>query len=138
MLKSDSVSIRGTYALAENDWLNPWLWTGAVRTHGAPSVALVSSFEEVAQALIDYAQVGVTHILSGWPEREEMIRFGNEVLPRVRQLESGIFPQDVTPQPAGRDVMPTKRGLPGTHFAGNQSSPEKGPAYLASFQSCHA
>jgi alkanesulfonate monooxygenase len=101
MLKSDSVSIRETYALAENEWLNSWLWTGAVRTHGAPSVALVGSFEEVAQALIDYAQVGVTQfILSGWPKREEMILFGNEVLPRVRQLESGIFLQDVTPQAA--------------------------------------
>jgi alkanesulfonate monooxygenase len=57
MLKSDSVSIRETYELAENEWLNPWLWAGAVRTHGAPALALVGSFEEVAQALIDYGRV---------------------------------------------------------------------------------
>jgi len=91
MLKSDSVSISETYALAENEWLNPWLWTGAVRSYGAPAVALVGSFEEVAQALIDYARVGVTQfILSGWPKLDEMILFGREVLPRVRKLEAGL------------------------------------------------
>jgi alkanesulfonate monooxygenase len=88
ILKSDSVSIRETYALAEREWLNPWLWTGAVRTHGAPAVALVGSFEEVARALIDYASLGVTQfILSGWPKLDEMILFGQEILPRVRKLE---------------------------------------------------
>jgi alkanesulfonate monooxygenase len=91
MLKSDSVSICQTYALAENEWLNPWLWTGAVRTHGAPAVALVGSFDEVAQALIAYARVGVTQfILSGWPKFDEMILFGREVLPRVRKLETAL------------------------------------------------
>ena len=91
MLRSDSVSICETYALAEKEWLSPWLWTGAVRTHGAPAVALVGSYEEVAQALIDYARVGVTQfILSGWPKLDEMILFGSEVLPRVRKLEAGL------------------------------------------------
>jgi alkanesulfonate monooxygenase len=91
MIRSDSVSINATYALAEIEWLNSWLWTGAVRTHGAPAVALVGSFEEVAGALIDYAEVGVTQfILSGWPKLDEMILFGNEILPRVRKVEAGL------------------------------------------------
>jgi alkanesulfonate monooxygenase len=91
MIRSDSVSINATYALAEKEWLNAWLWTGAVRTHGAPAVALVGSFEEVANALIDYAEVGVTQfILSGWPKLDEMILFGKEVLPRVREFESRL------------------------------------------------
>ena len=91
MLKSDSVSISATYALAEKEWLNPWLWTGAVRTHGAPAISLVGSFEEVASALIDYAEIGVSQfILSGWPKLKEMILFGREVLPRVRKLESRL------------------------------------------------
>jgi alkanesulfonate monooxygenase len=90
-LASDSVSIGKTYALAKNEWLNPRLWTGAVRTHGAPAVALVGSYEEVAQALIDYARVGVSQfILSGWPKLDEMILFGKEILPRVRELESEL------------------------------------------------
>jgi alkanesulfonate monooxygenase len=63
MNKSDSVSIGATYALAEKEWLNSWLWTGAVRTHGAPAASLVGSFEEVAQALIEYARIGVTQII---------------------------------------------------------------------------
>jgi len=90
---SDSVSIGKIYELAENQWLNPRLWTGAVRTHGAPAVALVGSYEEVAQALIDYARVGVSQfILSGWPKLDEMILFGREVLPRVRKLEASLPP----------------------------------------------
>jgi alkanesulfonate monooxygenase len=93
ILKSDSVSISATYALAENEWLNSWLWTGAVRTHGAPAISLVGSFEEVAHALIDYAEIGVTQfILSGWPKLKEMILFGREVLPLVRKLESRLHP----------------------------------------------
>ena len=93
--KSDSVSIKATYALAEKEWLNPWLWTGAVRTHGAPAVALVGSFEQVANALVDYAEVGVTQfILSGWPKLDEMILFGKEVLPRVRKIEPPSREQD--------------------------------------------
>ena len=91
MIKSDSVSISATYALAEKEWLNPWLWTGAVRTHGAPAISIVGSFQEVANALIDYAAVGVTQfILSGWPKLEEMILFGREVLPRVRKFENRL------------------------------------------------
>jgi alkanesulfonate monooxygenase len=93
-LASDSVSIAKTYALAKDEWLNPRLWTGAVRTHGAPAVALVGSYDEVARALIDYAQVGVSQfILSGWPKLDEMILFGKEILPRVRKLEAGLHSQ---------------------------------------------
>jgi alkanesulfonate monooxygenase len=100
MIRSDSVSINATYALADIEWLNSWLWTGAVRTHGAPAVALVGSFEEVAGALIDYAEVGVTQfILSGWPKLDEMILFGNEILPRVRRVEAGLHIRGLVSQP---------------------------------------
>jgi alkanesulfonate monooxygenase len=100
MLKSDSVSIRETYALAETEWLNPWLWTGAVRTHGAPAVALVGSYDEVARALIDYASIGVTQfILSGWPKLDEMILFGKEVLPRIRKLETVLHSRGACSEP---------------------------------------
>ena len=65
------------------------------RTHGAPAVALVGSFEQVANALVDYAEVGVTQfILSGWPKLDEMILFGKEVLPRVRKIEPASREQD--------------------------------------------
>lgn len=86
--KSDSHSIRAQYAVAESEWLTPWLWTGAVRTHGAPSMALVGTPSTVASAILEYKRAGVTHfIFSGWPKLEAMLRFGREVLPLVRELE---------------------------------------------------
>jgi alkanesulfonate monooxygenase len=86
--ESDSHSIRAQYAVAESEWLTPWLWTGAVRTHGAPSIALVGTPSAVASALLEYKRAGVTHfILSGWPKLDSMVHFGREVLPLVRELE---------------------------------------------------
>ncbi|HEX4604774.1 MAG TPA: LLM class flavin-dependent oxidoreductase [Candidatus Angelobacter sp.] len=86
--ESDSQSIRAQYAIAESEWLAPWLWTGAVRTHGAPSIAMVGTPATVASAILEYKRAGVTHfILSGWPKLESMTNFGREVLPLVRRLE---------------------------------------------------
>jgi len=86
--ESDSHSIRAQFAVAESEWLTPWLWTGAVRTHGAPSIAIVGTPNTVASALLEYKRAGVTHfILSGWPKLETMVRFGREVIPLVRELE---------------------------------------------------
>jgi alkanesulfonate monooxygenase len=86
---SDSLSMQATRALAaEREWLTPSLWAGAVPIHGAPSLALVGTPETVAGDLLEYARVGISQfILSGWPKREEMIRFGTEVLPLVRRAE---------------------------------------------------
>lgn len=87
--KSDSYSIRSRYAVAESEWLTSWLWTGAVRTYGAPAMALVGTPDTVAAAILEYKRAGVTHfIFSGWPKLQAMIRFGREVLPIVRELES--------------------------------------------------
>lgn len=86
---SDSVSMKKSFALAEKKWLTPTLWTGAIRTHGAPAACLVGDPDQVAAALLDYKRVGVSQfILSGWPKLEEMLFFGNEVIPRVRALEA--------------------------------------------------
>jgi len=88
--KSDSQSINAAFRLAENEWLTPYLWTGAVRTFGAPALALVGTPAEVASAIMEYSRIGLTQfILSGWPKLEEMIRFGRDVIPRVREMERG-------------------------------------------------
>jgi alkanesulfonate monooxygenase len=85
---SDSISIRTAYHLADHEWLTDTLWTGAVRSHGAPSMALVGSPREVADALLEYGRAGVSHfILSGWPKLDEMVMFGREVLPLIREAE---------------------------------------------------
>jgi alkanesulfonate monooxygenase len=85
---SDSKSIKATYNLADEEWLTPYLWTGAVRALGAPSIALVGTPEEVASAIMEYKAVGVSQfIFSGWPKLDEMVRFGRDVLPLVRDKE---------------------------------------------------
>jgi alkanesulfonate monooxygenase len=96
--RSDSTAFKSTLALAEgnpSEWLTPWLWTGAVPYLGAPAIALVGSFAEVAHAIMEYKSVGVSQFLfMGWPDLEEMRLFSREVLPRVRQLEQA--PGDTT------------------------------------------
>jgi alkanesulfonate monooxygenase len=90
--RSDSVGLRSTHALAERDWLTPCLWTGLVRTHGAPALALVGAPDEIADQILELKAVGITQlILSGWPKLEEMLIFGREVLPRVRQREAAAL-----------------------------------------------
>lgn len=85
---TDSSSIQATYDLAENEWLNDHLWTGAVRYIGPTALALVGTPEEVASAVMEYREAGVTQfIFSGWPKLEEMIRFGRDVLPLIRRKE---------------------------------------------------
>ena len=87
---SDSLSIAATFALAKEEWLTPWLWTGAIRSHGAPGIAIVGSPEEVVEALLEYKRIGVSQfILSGWPKQEEMDRFGRDVMPLLRERERG-------------------------------------------------
>ncbi|HEY9602896.1 MAG TPA: LLM class flavin-dependent oxidoreductase [Allocoleopsis sp.] len=89
--KSDSVAVKSTYELAQktnSEWLGPNLWSGAVPYRGGPALALVGSFDEVANELMRYKSVGVSEfILSGWPTLAEMQSFCKNVLPRVRAME---------------------------------------------------
>jgi alkanesulfonate monooxygenase len=85
---TDSWSMQTTYDLAKDEWLNDYLWTGAVRYIGPTALALVGTPEEVASAVMEYRKVGVTQfILSGWPKLDEMLRFGRDVLPLIRNKE---------------------------------------------------
>ena len=82
---SDSVSMNRTYQAAEREWLTRSLWTGAVRVFGSSSLVLVGSPEDIADALFEYREAGVTQfIFSGWPKLEEMRIFGREVMPLLR------------------------------------------------------
>ncbi len=90
--RSDSTSFRALYETAAvTEWLTPVLWTGLVRSHGSPAIALVGNADEIADALMNFAQAGASQfILSGWPKSDSMKFFGEEVLPRVRRLEQRI------------------------------------------------
>ncbi len=90
--RSDSTSFKAMYETAgTTEWLTPVLWTGLVRSHGAPAIALVGDAQEIADALIDFKRAGASQfILSGWPKGESMRFFGEHVLPRVRRMEQQI------------------------------------------------
>jgi alkanesulfonate monooxygenase len=89
--KSDSVGIKTNFWLAENgesEWLTPYLWTGAIPYLGAPAIALVGSFQDIAAAMMDYQAIGVSQfLLMGWPDLEEMTIFSREVMPIIRRRE---------------------------------------------------
>ena len=52
------------------------------------SVAIVGDYDEVAAAIWDFRAVGVSQFLFlGWPDLEEMTRFSEHVLPRLRRRE---------------------------------------------------
>ncbi len=82
-------SIKATYALAAQEWPTRNFWTGAVPYIGPTAIALVGTPAEIAGAFMEYRDAGVSQfILSGWPKLEEMIRFGRDVLPLVREKEA--------------------------------------------------
>jgi alkanesulfonate monooxygenase len=89
--RSDSVAFTSTYRLAgdtASGWLTPYLWSGAVPYLGAPAIALVGSAEDVAAAIMEYRDIGITQFLfMGWPDLEEMTFFSREVAPLVRAAE---------------------------------------------------
>ena len=61
---------------------------------GPTAIALVGSAEEVASAILDYKAIGVSQfILAGWPKLEEMVNFGQTVLPLIRQKECEMAPE---------------------------------------------
>ncbi|MBL4707416.1 MAG: LLM class flavin-dependent oxidoreductase [Flavobacteriales bacterium] len=88
---SDSQShnkLFNTEEAKNQDWITPYLWKGAVKYYGVSSVALVGTPEEIAEAIMAYKEVGISHfIFSGWPNKETLITFGEEVQPLVRKLE---------------------------------------------------
>ena len=92
--KSDSVGFRRNFELADNgesEWLTDTLWTGAIPYLGAPAIALVGSAEEITNAILEYKRIGISQFLfMGWPDREEMLFFGREILPAIREQEARI------------------------------------------------
>lgn len=109
--RTDSVSFKKAYELGDTEWLTPHLWTGAVRVQGPTAIALVGSPEEIASTIIDYKSIGISQfILSGWPKLEEMIYFGREVLPVIRQKER-LMQQEFQLQGDSSSMAHAGRGL---------------------------
>jgi alkanesulfonate monooxygenase len=90
LTRGDSQTYKQALATADNiGWMNHSLWAGLVPYYGSSAITLVGSPEELAEAFLEYKQIGITQfIIAGWPKLDEMVRFGREVLPLVRSREA--------------------------------------------------
>ncbi len=86
---SDSKTLKDALAAADNvGWMNRNLWAGLVPYYGSSAITLVGTPQDLAEAFLEYKKIGVTQfIIAGWPKLDEMMIFGREVIPLVRQYE---------------------------------------------------
>jgi alkanesulfonate monooxygenase len=89
LTRSDSHTLKQALAAADNvGWLNQNLWAGLVPYYGSSAMTLLGSPAELAEIFLEYKRIGVTQfIIAGWPKLEEMLIFGREILPLVRESE---------------------------------------------------
>jgi alkanesulfonate monooxygenase len=76
-------------AAAQGSRLDKRLWTAVAEATGARgnSTALVGTAEQVAEALLDYHDLGITtFLIRGFDPLEDAIEYGRSLLPLVRQL----------------------------------------------------
>jgi alkanesulfonate monooxygenase len=63
----------------------PNVWAGIGLVRGGVGTALVGSYDEVADRIVEYHELGFDEfILSGYPHLEEAFWFGEGVMPRLR------------------------------------------------------
>ncbi|GAA1490158.1 LLM class flavin-dependent oxidoreductase [Brachybacterium sacelli] len=73
--------------------VGPNLWSGIGLMREGVGTALVGSHDEVAERLVEYAELGIDEfILSSYPHRDEALRVGREVIPRVRERLGSTAP----------------------------------------------
>lgn len=74
-------------ANSDEEWyVEPLLWAGVSVVRSGAGMAIVGSYEQVAERLLQYVDLGVTvFILSGYPHLEECENIGRHVLPLVRE-----------------------------------------------------
>jgi alkanesulfonate monooxygenase len=116
-LKNDSQMYREAAASDASPWLNRQLWAGFAPLYGPVWTTLLGTPDEVAGAFLEYQRLGVTQfIISGWPELDEMVIFGRDVLPIVREAERRQFRQDseTIAKPIGSKCSTASAGLPMT------------------------
>ncbi|BBX56237.1 Methanesulfonate monooxygenase [Mycobacterium shottsii] len=83
----------------------PNLWAGVGLVRGGAGTALVGSHQEVAERVIEYARLGISHfILSGYPHLEEAYWFGEGVLPILERKRLWHRPHGSSPHSAALPV----------------------------------
>jgi alkanesulfonate monooxygenase len=86
--RSESEGQRRMMALLDGRGLEvaPNLWAGVGLARGGAGTALVGSHEEVAERIVEYAELGISEfVLSGYPHLEEAYWFAEGVLPILAQ-----------------------------------------------------
>jgi alkanesulfonate monooxygenase len=77
---------------ASNLEIHPNVWAGVGLVRGGVGTALVGSYDEVADRIEEYAELGFGEfILSGYPHLEEAYWFGEGVMPVLRRR--GLLPE---------------------------------------------
>jgi alkanesulfonate monooxygenase len=91
-------SARLLVAAAQGERLDKRLWTGVARVTGAGgnSTALVGTGEQVADALLDYYDLGIrTFLIRGFDPLEDAVQYGKELIPVVREAVARRAPASV-------------------------------------------
>jgi alkanesulfonate monooxygenase len=91
-------SARLLLAASQGERLDKRLWTGVARVSGAAgnTTALVGTGEQVADALLDYYDLGITtFLIRGFDPLEDAIQYGRELIPLVREAVANRPPHSV-------------------------------------------
>ena len=76
-------------AAAQGSRLDKRLWTAVAEATGARgnTTALVGTPEQVAEALIDYYDLGITtFLIRGFDPLDDAVEYGHSLLPLTRQI----------------------------------------------------
>jgi alkanesulfonate monooxygenase len=80
--------------------VSPNLWAGLGLLRPGAGVALVGSYDEVADRVAEYHELGIDEfIFSGYPHLEEAYHAGEGLLPELRRR--GLLVDHLSPAPAG-------------------------------------
>lgn len=87
----ESQGTRDQQVRARQEWVGPNLWAGLGRIRDGAAVAIVGSYGQCAEKIIELERAGVDMlILSGFPLHAECERVGEHVIPLVREMERAL------------------------------------------------
>jgi len=93
LIRGDTTASEGSRRLLEaasrGSRLDKRLWTGMAQLTGAQgnSTSLVGTPDQVAEAMLDYADLGIdTFLIRGFDPINDAAAYGSELIPRVRAL----------------------------------------------------
>jgi alkanesulfonate monooxygenase len=84
--RSESVGQRRLNDQTRQEMVGPNLWGGMRKVRAGAGTALLGSYDQVADRIVDYHRAGLDlFIFSSYPMAEEAERVGQEIIPRVRE-----------------------------------------------------